>query len=1523
MQQGFIIKKIYIFVFISCCVLYLWLATIFGYTPPDAALSGAAVSNSFFKIGGFGNSFANFNRGMFGYLAYIYLPLLLLPIYRFHDDTSYSFRKIQLSFAYLLLFIGLLLLQSLVFHSGQFGNYLQEVLTPYIGLFGVAILTFICISTALLLIAERTATFILGYLGGSLQMAYSATSNFAKRAFQQLKSKYTDFKLDSIQREKRKIVNQELSEKATTTKSKYIDREPLLETALDEYPRTNTNNGYTDTNMQNLARNENLAHNKDMQSSNTQTTNKQEAPQDSKEFSIQVKPSNNINTTQTLSYQQYDDSNISPITHTPRTQMKNNDEELLRRFQKANLYPKQKDQQTFHTDSPMTFRLKQEMGEANPLESFAKTQQPKILPTIDDWQTTDMPPREVKTTNLIKPKAQEREQPKTETFSVKEGITTQDNATPTTPKILETFKEDSTAQIQPKTITQESPTIRIKESEIKDSTNTHLNTPKLEINPNQQHTEQKKTIKIQAINTPKIEQMPTQANYKTLDMSFTQKEYKTTNPSINESTTTLNQPNSTDFNQTTQETTNLNQTQITESHLNVAQTLESQHIDYTPQQYDLNTQTLQQNALDSQPSELVLQQDILKTNNLQDSPFITPLESTQNNIDYTETTTIIIPPLLDSNEDSRNDFREEFRGDFNTQDLIIQDSISKDSSINNSQDSTIIESIPQESTHSPDSTESNHTLQDDIREEIKEIFIEPLESLEAHAQSLSQSSQIDSKQTDSISTESHISNLNQIESSHTDSIDSLKTNSSIESKQAESIPQDSILIETTQIESNIQTQHTQDFEIKEITQENTEYVENIESSITNSNLTKELKNKNYLQQSTIQDLEQHHTDSKITQEITPTQQNITINTYTPQMTHSHFPTHTNPTNYFTGMPTHSQVQPMNYIFDSTTHAQTGTIESNLAQPNNTQSNEIENNTTQHNLAQSNNIESTHTNPTTQPIKIKLYDDTQTSRTITHKDIIQNNISTQTKDLTHSFTIKDSSPHIESKTTQITESNDNENREDMIIRQIAQKKEEARQENSILIANHDTNIAHLAQSTNLPPFILPPLKLLQEPIAQDSIQDIELDSKIDKMLQIFNAHKIRGDIIATLTGPVVTTFEFRPETHVKVSKILSHKNDLARILKAKSIRIQAPIPGKDVIGIQIPNSKVETIYLREILHSQAFLDSKDPLTIALGKDISGTPIVANLAKLPHLLVAGTTGSGKSVGVNAIILSLLYRNDPDNLKLMMIDPKQVEFAPYEDLPHLITPIINAPNKAIKALQVATIEMDKRYELFSQIKVKNIASYNEKVSIKMPNFVIIIDELADLMITGGKEAEAFIARIAQMGRAAGMHLIIATQRSSVNVITGHIKANLPSRISYRVGSRIDSKVILDEMGAEDLLGNGDGLFTTTNGLMRIHAPWVSEQEVEHIVDFIKAQREPQYDESFLSETKPGAVSGDKFSGDGSLLDKAKEVMMQDNKTSISYLQRKLGIGYNKSASLVEALEKEGFLSPPNSKGERNILV
>ncbi|RDU67170.1 hypothetical protein CQA53_02375 [Helicobacter didelphidarum] len=458
--------------------------------------------------------------------------------------------------------------------------------------------------------------------------------------------------------------------------------------------------------------------------------------------------------------------------------------------------------------------------------------------------------------------------------------------------------------------------------------------------------------------------------------------------------------------------------------------------------------------------------------------------------------------------------------------------------------------------------------------------------------------------------------------------------------------------------------------------------------------------------------------------------------------------------------------------------------------------------------------------------------------------------------------------------------------------------------------------------NIIPYTLPPASLLSVPKFHENIDDQEIDSKIENLLAKLRVFKIKGDIVSVFTGPVVTTFEFRPEADVKVNKVLGLQDDLAMALKAKSIRIQAPIPGKDVMGIEIPNNNVATIYLREILESQAFLQANDSLSIVLGKDIMGQPVVQNLAKLPHLLVAGTTGSGKSVGVNAIILSLLYRNSPDELKLMMIDPKKVEFAPYEDLPHLITPIINAPDKAIQALQAAAIEMDKRYEILSEHKVKTILSYNEKVEQKMPFFVIIIDELADLMMTGGKDAEAPIARIAQMGRAAGVHLIIATQRSSTNVVTGTIKANLPSRISYRVGNRVDSKVILDASGAERLLGNGDGLFSSPNGLQRIHAPWVSEREIEEIIDFIKSQREPQYDENFLSDNKSGVDLGDKFVGDGGILDEAKAVMLRDNKTSISNLQRKLGIGYNKAANIVEQLELEGFLSAPNNKGERTIM-
>ena len=418
---------------------------------------------------------------------------------------------------------------------------------------------------------------------------------------------------------------------------------------------------------------------------------------------------------------------------------------------------------------------------------------------------------------------------------------------------------------------------------------------------------------------------------------------------------------------------------------------------------------------------------------------------------------------------------------------------------------------------------------------------------------------------------------------------------------------------------------------------------------------------------------------------------------------------------------------------------------------------------------------------------------------------------------------------------------------------------------------------------------------------------------------------------TYTGPLVTTFEFKPAPNVKVSKILGLQDDLAMALSAETIRIQAPIPGRDVVGIEIPNETPSTIYLREILESDLFQKAKSPLTVALGKDIVGNPFVTDLKKLPHLLIAGTTGSGKSVGINAMLLSLLYRNDPDRLKLILIDPKMLEFSIYNDIPHLLTPVIIEPKKAISALANMVAEMERRYKLMSEVRVKNIDNYNEKARKEgweeMPFIVIVIDELADLMMNGGKEVEYSIARLAQMARAAGIHLIIATQRPSVDVVTGLIKANLPSRLSYRVGQRIDSKVILDQMGAESLLGRGDALFTPpgATGLVRLHAPWNSEEEIEEIVEFLKAQREPEYDESYLVEGggASSASGGEEEIELDPLFEQAKEIILTDKKTSISYLQRRLQIGYNRSANLIDQLTQQGILSAPNAKGQREILV
>jgi S-DNA-T family DNA segregation ATPase FtsK/SpoIIIE len=463
------------------------------------------------------------------------------------------------------------------------------------------------------------------------------------------------------------------------------------------------------------------------------------------------------------------------------------------------------------------------------------------------------------------------------------------------------------------------------------------------------------------------------------------------------------------------------------------------------------------------------------------------------------------------------------------------------------------------------------------------------------------------------------------------------------------------------------------------------------------------------------------------------------------------------------------------------------------------------------------------------------------------------------------------------------------------------------------------------------FTLPSVDFLQKPTsAAHSVDESEVDDKIRYLIEKLAHFKIDGDVVRTYAGPVVSTFEFKPAANVKVSRILNLQDDLAMALSAESIRIQAPIPGKDVVGIEIPNATVDTIYLRDLLDSKLFKESSSPLTIVLGKDIVGKPFITDLKKLPHLLIAGTTGSGKSVGINAMILSLLYKNSPDQLRLLMIDPKMLEFSIYNDIPHLLTPVITKPKQAIVALNNMVHEMERRYQLMSENRTKNIENYNEKVKIEggehFPYIVVIIDELADLMMTSGKDVEHSIARLAQMARASGIHLVVATQRPSVDVVTGLIKANLPSRISYRVGQKVDSKIILDQQGAESLLGKGDMLFTPpgSTGLVRLHAPWSTETEIENIVNFIKSQRAPNYDKSFLLEENElsSSSSNDTYEELDPLFDEAKNVILTDRKTSISYLQRKLQIGYNKSARLIEQLENEGILSSPNSKGIREIL-
>ena len=487
-----------------------------------------------------------------------------------------------------------------------------------------------------------------------------------------------------------------------------------------------------------------------------------------------------------------------------------------------------------------------------------------------------------------------------------------------------------------------------------------------------------------------------------------------------------------------------------------------------------------------------------------------------------------------------------------------------------------------------------------------------------------------------------------------------------------------------------------------------------------------------------------------------------------------------------------------------------------------------------------------------------------------------------------------------------------------------------EENKKLLA--DIEIGNIEKPKD---FQLPSTTIFQEAPkeSKQKINEAVIDQKIKDLLEKLKMFKIDGDVVRTYTGPIVTTFEFKPAPNVKVSKILNLQDDLAMALKAQTIRIQAPIPGKDVVGIEVPNEVAQTIYMREVLESELFQKASSPLTMILGKDIVGNPFITDLKKLPHLLIAGTTGSGKSVGLNSMILSLLYKNSPDKLKLIMIDPKMIEFSIYNDIPHLLTPVIIKPMEAINALANMVLEMERRYVLMADTRTKNIENYNEKSKTHgyepFPYIVIVIDELADLMMTSGKEVEISIARIAQKARACGIHLIVATQRPSVDVVTGLIKANLPSRISYKVGQKVDSKIILDSMGAESLLGRGDMLFTPPgmSGLVRVHAPWSDEKEIEEVAEFLKCQREAEYDVTILKEKSEDGFSNSGESGDigelDELYEQAKLVVTQDKKSSISYLQRRLKIGYNRSATIIEQLEMSGVLSSPNAKGNREILI
>jgi len=457
------------------------------------------------------------------------------------------------------------------------------------------------------------------------------------------------------------------------------------------------------------------------------------------------------------------------------------------------------------------------------------------------------------------------------------------------------------------------------------------------------------------------------------------------------------------------------------------------------------------------------------------------------------------------------------------------------------------------------------------------------------------------------------------------------------------------------------------------------------------------------------------------------------------------------------------------------------------------------------------------------------------------------------------------------------------------------------------------------------FKLPTIDLLKIPTQKDreKLKDEDyIDSEfLEKILLDFG---VSGDIKKVSHGPVVTLNEFEPAAGVKVSKIINLSDDIARNTSSESARI-ATIPGRSTIGIELPNSSRENVYLSEILSNSDFNKKDIRLPIALGKNISGIPVVGDLASMPHLLIAGTTGSGKSVCINTIILSLLYRHTPDKCKFILIDPKMLELSTYEGIPHLLCPVITEAKKAASVLGWVVKEMENRYRLMTKEGVRNIDGYNAKHTLAMPYIVVVVDEMSDLMLVAGKEIENYIQKLSQMARAAGIHIIMATQRPSVDVITGTIKANFPTRISFQVTSKIDSRTILGEQGAEQLLGKGDMLYmSSANKIVRIHAPFVSESEIEKVNNYLRSQAEPDYIDEILNFADEKELSGEASSSrdKDELYQAALDIIRSEGKASTSFLQRKLQIGYNRAARIIDMMEADGVVSKANHVGKRDVL-